>query len=77
MQMIYVCIKCPFYLLCHFNLSEVYPDEMHSTMFPNWKHNIVLIILNLVNDFAFFKSLIENEKKAEKPINKVTGCESQ
>lgn len=54
MQMIYVCIKCPFYLLCHFNLSEAYPDEMHSTMFPNWKHNIVLIILNLVNDFAFF-----------------------
>lgn len=53
MQMIYVCIKCPFYLLCHFNLSEVYPEEIHSTMFPNWKHNIVLIILNVVNDFAF------------------------
>lgn len=83
MQMIYMCIKCPFHLICHLtSLFKAYLDEMHS-VFPDRGKNIVLIILHFVDEFScvilkpigkWQKKNNNNQKKAETLKNKRTSC---
>lgn len=74
MQMIYMRIKCPFYLICHLtSLFKAYVDEMHS-MFSDWGQNIVLTNPHLVDEFA--RSPLENGWETTKEKKKMTGDSS-